>query len=174
MESYLIEFKKRETTISRIKQWNERANHEKNDKIDKFIYRWISFNGLYSGLYASIHFSQDKAEKASDWVKINDFCEKFILTNKKLATQIYSDGLKKVFNDSIQERTGFIGDFLENLNKDIDLEEKAMNMILIAYKLRCRLFHGEKNPLLEVDQKVIDAADQVILPIMNFMIDYFL
>lgn len=52
MESYLTEFKKRENTVNRIKQWNERANHEKNDKIDKFIYRWISFNGLYSALYA--------------------------------------------------------------------------------------------------------------------------
>lgn len=170
MESYLTEFKKRENTINRIKQWNERANHEKNDKIDKFIYRWISFNGLYSALYASIHFSQDKAEKASDWVKINDFCKKFILTNKDLAAQIYSDALKKVFNDSIQERKGDIGHFLEKLKKDTALEEKAMNMILIAYKLRCRLFHGEKNPLLEVDQNVIEAADQVILPIMKWIL----
>lgn len=170
MESYLTEFKKRENTINRIKHWNERANHEKNDKIDKFIYRWISFNGLYSALYASIHFSQDKAEKASDRVKINDFCNKFILTNKNLAAQIYSDALKKVFNDNIQERKGDMGDFLENLKKDIALEEKAMNMILIAYKLRCRLFHGEKNPLLEVNQNVIDAADQVIRPIMKWIL----
>lgn len=170
MESYLTEFKKRENTINRIKQWNERANHEKKDKIDKFIYRWISFNGLYSALYASIHFSQEKAEKASDRVKINDFCKRFILTNKNLAAQIYSDALKKVFNDSIQERKGDIGDFLENLKKDTTLEVKAMNMILIAYKLRCRLFHGEKNPLLEVDQNVIDAADQVILPIMKWIL----
>lgn len=170
MESYLTEFKKRENTINRIKQWNERANHEKNDKIDKFIYRWISLNGLYSALYASIHFSQEKAEKASDRVKINDFCKRFILTNKNLAAQIYSDALKKVFNDSIQERKGDIGDFLENLKKDTALEVKAMNMILIAYKLRCRLFHGEKNPLLDVDQNVIDAADQVILPIMKWIL----
>ena len=43
-------------------------------------------------------------------------------------------------------------------------------MILIAYKIRCRLFHGEKNPLLEVNREVVEAADQAITPIMNWIL----
>lgn len=170
MESYLNEFMKKKTTFNRIIEWNRRADFTE-DGIDRFIYRWISFNGLYSALYALTHNSQDKAETNSDLTKINDFCEKFITPNKDLAIQIFSDPIRKVFDDHIKERTGKMGIYLKNLeNKGI--EEKAKNMILIAYKIRCRLFHGEKNPLLEVDREVVEAADQVIAPIMKWVNSY--
>lgn len=168
MESYLHEFMKRKTTFNRIKEWNRRADSTE-DEVDRFIYRWISFNGLYSALYALTHYSQDKAEANSDLTKINDFCEKFILPNKDLETKIYSDALRKVFDVHIRERAGKIGSYLRNLDHN-DIEEKTKYMILIAYKIRCRLFHGEKNPLLEVDREVVKAADQVIAPIMDWIL----
>ncbi len=56
---------------------------------------------------------------------------------------------------------------LENLEKNINTLEKAKNLIYIAYKIRCKLFHGEKNPDLDVNQTIVEAADKVIVPIFN-------
>ena len=44
-------------------------------------------------------------------------------------------------------------------------------MVLITYIIRCRLFHGKKNPLLEVNQDVAKTADQIIRPIIKYFLD---
>lgn len=63
--------------------------------------------------------------------------------------------------NEIKKDTKGIGDLLKNLESKKKIIEKAWNMIKIAYKIRCRLFHDEKNPLLDVNEKVSNAADQV-------------
>ena len=63
-----------------------------------------------------------------------------------------------------------MGEYLNNLKHMKTKEEQVKNMVMIAYKIRCRLFHGEKNPKLEVNQLVIKTADQVIETILNHFI----
>ena len=55
-------------TYKRIEEWKDEANEAKKKKnvIRAFIFRWISFNGLYSAFYAMEHFSQQKADRAPD------------------------------------------------------------------------------------------------------------
>lgn len=64
-----------------------------------------------------------------------------------------------------------MGTYLRNLENCQKTEEKAKFMVMIAYKIRCRLFHGEKNPLLEVNQEVINMADRIILPLLNYILN---
>ncbi len=161
------EFRKR-NAYTRIVKWNKYADNEP-DKIKKFIFRWISFNGLYSVLYSMEH-GQEKTENARDNEKMEYFFNNFILTNEILAAEIYSDTIKNIFKKEIKKDTRGIGDLLKNLDCEEKIELKARNMIKIAYKVRCRLFHGEKAPLLDVNEKVINAADQVITPILNYII----
>lgn len=162
------ELRKRNKTYERIVEWKKIAERETNE-IKKFIFRWISFNGLYTASYAMDH-SQEEAEREYEIRLIESFCSKFILTNKSLASNIYSEDLKEVFENNIKEKSRSMAIYLKHLKSKESLEVKAMNMILIAYKIRCRLFHGEKNPLLEVNQAVIKATNQVIAPILNHII----
>jgi len=168
IKSFQKELRKRETTFNRIIEWKKLADIEP-DKIKRFILRWISFNGLYFASY-SMDSNEDEAERAKEFEIIENFCDKFILTNKILASKIYSDKIKKDFNENIKDKSRHMGDYLKNLNCDKSVEEKAKNLIMIAYKIRCRLFHGKKNPLLEVNQTIIEAADKIIATILNEMI----
>ena len=161
------ELRKRKA-YTRIVKWKEYADIEQND-IKKLIFRWISFNGLYSALY-SINYGQEKTENANDNEKIRYFIDNFIMTNKILATGIYSDTVKDMFKSEINKDTRGIMNLLRRLDDEKNINEKAGDMIRIAYKIRCRLFHGEKNPLLDVNKKVSNAADQVITPILNYII----
>ncbi len=161
------EFRKRKA-YTRIVKWKEFADIEQ-DIIKKFIFRWISFNGLYSALY-SIEYGQKKTEDASDNDKIKYFLDNFIMTKIVPATEIYSDIVKNIFMSEIKRDTKGIMDLLRKLDHEINIEEKTVVMIKIAYKIRCRLFHGEKNPLLDVNETISNAADQVIAPILNYII----
>ena len=165
--SFFKELRKRKA-YTRIVKWKEFADVEP-DKIKKFIFRWISFNGLYSALY-SMEYGQAKTENAKDNDKIKYFLDNFIITNKIPATEIYSDTVKNIFKSEINRDTRGMMDLLRRLDYEITIEEKTGDMIKIAYKIRCRLFHGEKNPLLDVNEKVSNAADQVITPILNYII----
>ena len=167
MVSSLKELKKRKS-YTRIVKWKELADNQP-DEINKFIFRWISFNGLYSALY-SMEYGQKKTENAPDNDKMDYFFNNFILTNKIPAAEVYSDTAINVFKEEIKKDTRGIGVLLKNLESKENIEEKERDMIKIAYKIRCRLFHGEKTPLLDVNEKVSNAADQVITPILNYYI----
>ena len=163
--SILREFIKRENTVNRIMEWNIRAEKEK-DAIAKFIFRWISFNGLYSSLYDVIHM-EEKAVRVREIDVLTEFCEDFIETDNNLASKMYSKEREEKLKKNIKDRARLMGkclDILENPNSN---EGKATAMVKIAYIVRCRLFHGDKNPLLEVNQDTVGVADQVITPIIN-------
>lgn len=168
-ESFLKEFKKRQSTFNRIFEWKKLAEEERDD-IKKFIYRWISFNGLYMAVYAMFH-GQEKVENEPEWKVINFFCDKFILTDENLARKIYSEESKDGLQSLIKVKSGYMGTYLKNLENCQKIEEKAKFMVLIAYKIRCRLFHGEKNPLLEVNQEVIKLADNIISPLFDYLLN---
>lgn len=170
-ESFLKEFKKRQNTFNRILEWQKLADGEP-DEIKKFIFRWISFNGLYMAVYAMYHGQngQEKVEYEPEWKVIEFFCDKFILTDESLALRIYSeeieDGLKKL----IKLKSKYMGIYFQNLENCQKIEEKAKIMVMISYKIRCRLFHGEKNPLLEMNREAVKMADCIILPLLNFIL----
>ena len=161
------ELRKRKA-YTRIVKWNNNADNEP-DEIKRFIFRWISFNGLYSVLY-SMQFGQNMTENAHENDKMEYFFNNFILPNVIPAVEIYSDSLKNIFKKEIKIDNRGIGVLLKNLDCEEKIEVKARIMIKIAYKVRCRLFHGEKTPLLDVNEKVSNAADQVITPILNYFI----
>ena len=161
--------KKREGTIERIIEWNKRAEKE-NDKIDQFIFRWISFNGLYSSLYDVI-YHEERAIKVREIDVVSKFSKEFIETNNNLAHQIYSKENETFLNEKIKERSGLMGKFIDYMKQEKEIPKKAKAMVLITYIIRCRLFHGKKSPLLEVNQDVAKIADQIIRPIINYFLD---
>ncbi|MFW9872716.1 MAG: hypothetical protein ACFFG0_06395 [Candidatus Thorarchaeota archaeon] len=163
-KSILLEFKKRKSTVDRILKWKDRAEEEK-DIINKFIFRWISFNGLYSSLYDVIHMDE-KAVRVREIDVVKEFCREFIETDNILASKIYSKERAEVFKESIKERSGLTGECLDNLESKESIELKAKCIVNIAYIIRCRLFHGKKSPLLEVNKEVASVADQVIQSIL--------
>lgn len=168
MVSFQKELRKRKGTYDRIIEWKELADKNINE-IKSFIFRWISFNGLYSASYEMDNHEKE-AERVPEWKIVMTFCDKFILKDKVLVSQIYSDDKKKIFEENIKEKSNFMGEYLNNLKHMKTKEEQVKNMVMIAYKIRCRLFHGEKNPKLEVNQLVIKTADQVIETILNHFI----
>lgn len=168
MTSFQKELRKRKGTYDRIIEWKELADKYKYE-IRGFIFRWISFNGLYSASYEMDNYEK-KSERVPEWKIVKIFCDKFILNDKVLVSKIYSDDKKKIFEENIKEKSNFMGEYLNNLKSMKTKEEQVKYMVMIAYKIRCRLFHGEKNPNLEVNQLVIKTADQVIETILNHFI----
>ena len=163
----LHELKKIKDTTKRISEWNKLANSEKEDKIKRFVFRWISFNGLYNAAYAVKH-GQNRADSTSQETLIKWFCENVI--DKELATKIYSDDIKQVFLNQIKDKSRGTGKYLEGLKNENPCE-RVKNLVLIAYKIRCRLFHGGKTPSLEVNVEVCDVADKVIAPILTYFLE---
>lgn len=168
-ESVLHELKKEKSTIERIIEWNERAEEEE-DKIDQFIFRWISFSGLYSSLYDAI-FGEEKAVKVRDIDVMSKFSKEFIENNYNLAHQIYSIEIETFLNKNIRERSGLTGKFMDFLENEKEIQKKAKAMVLISYIIRCRLFHGKKSPVIEVNQDVAKVADQIIRPIIIYFLE---
>ena len=160
------EFRKRKA-YSSIDEWNTYAQEEQ-DIIKKFIFRWIAFNGLHTALY-SMKFGQEETEDATDNTKINYFLDNFILTKLIPGDEICSDSTIKIFKSEIKRNSRGMMNLLGKLDDEKKIEEKTKVMIQIAYKIRCRLFHGEKNPLLDVNEIVCSAADKVITPVLNFI-----
>ncbi|KKN06911.1 hypothetical protein LCGC14_1072430 [marine sediment metagenome] len=172
--SFQKELKKREGPYERIVEWKTLANKNLDIILSmkiqmKFIFRWIAFNGLYSVSY-EMDNGEKKAEKAQEWKKVEAFCDKFILTDKNLSSQIYSAEAKKIFFDNIKEKSNYMGKYLYDLKSARTKEEQAKYLVMIAYKIRCRLFHGEKNPSLDANQLVVETATKIINPILNYVI----
>ena len=114
---------------------------------------------------------QDKVESKPEWEVIEFFCDKFILPDKKLVLKIYSEEIAEGLQKNIKEKSRYMGTYLQNLNDCQRIEEKVKNMVMIAYKIRCRLFHGEKNPLLEVNLGIIKMADHIVLPLLDYILN---
>ena len=168
---YIKQLRKEKETFKRIIEWNKFAQKEKNNLVKRFIFRWISFNGLYSAVYSFIH-SQEKADNAGDLDKIIFFCNNFILKKEDLASKIYSKILKDIFLSKIKKRKDkHLKGNLKVLESSAPDIIKVKSLIIVSYKIRCRLFHGEKDPLLDVGREVIDAADNIIEPLMEFIIN---
>ncbi len=168
MELFLHELGKRDGTLKRIADWNQLADIE-GDKIKCFIFRWIAFNGLYSASYA-MDYGQDNADTEYEYRLIEEFNKKFILYDQALSPKIYSGAIEKVFKINIKDKSNYMGTYLSNLEKEKNVNKKVCAMVMIAYKIRCRLFHGEKDPDLEVNVGVCDASDKVIAPILNYIL----
>ncbi|MBD3214685.1 MAG: hypothetical protein GF311_18890 [Candidatus Lokiarchaeota archaeon] len=172
LSTYINQLRNENKTIERIIQWSEYAKKETIDVFKRFIFRWISFNGLYSAIYA---FSQgpngqEKADSTGDLDKINFFCNTFILSNGNIASRVYSKDLKDVFLNYIKKREDkHIEENLKVLNSSAPVGHKTKSIIIVAYKIRCRLFHGEKNPNLYVNRKLVKAADKVIDSLMEYI-----
>lgn len=168
IELFLRELGKRDGTLKRIAEWNQLADME-GDKIKRFIFRWIAFNGLYSASYA-MKYGQDKADREKEYKLIAYFNKKFILYDQALSSKIYSDNVEKVFIARIKDKSNYMGTYLANLENEKNVNRKVCVMVMISYKIRCRLFHGEKDPNLEVNVEVSEAADKVIAPILNHIL----
>ncbi|MHA1249431.1 MAG: hypothetical protein ACTSRP_05515 [Candidatus Helarchaeota archaeon] len=169
LDIFQKELQKRNNTYERILKWKKLAEEEKDDIIKRFIFRWISFNGLYKVSYVMDH-DQEKADNEREIKLIESFCDKFIVTDKNLASKIFSENLKKIFEEKITIKSRNMGTYLTHIKCREIVEIKAKNMVFISYKIRCRLFHGEKNPNLNVNLEVIKAADQIIETILNYII----
>lgn len=166
--SSLRELRKRKV-FETLKEWNKFADNE-SDEIKRYIFRWISFNGLYSALYAMEH-GQNKTENTKDNTKITYFLKNFILADKIPVSEIYSDDVFIVFTEKIKTHTHGMGVLLRDLEQKNNLKETVSIMIRISYKIRSRIFHGEKNPDLDVNKIVANAADQFIKRILNYIIE---
>lgn len=109
---------------------------------------------------------EEKAVRVREIDVVKEFCREFIETDNILASKIYSKERAEVFKESIKERSGLMGECLDNLESKESIELKAKCIVIIAYIIRCRLSHGKKSPLLEVNKEVASVADQVIQSIL--------
>ena len=166
-------FRDVEPTYNRICEWKKLSEKE-TDVFKKFIFHWISFNGLYNA-YQDHECQQGRykqgSEKEQEWKIIENFCNDFV--RYELASEITKSDAVRNFKGNIKDESRHMGEWLDKL-KDSSLseDELAKAAVMVAYKIRCRLFHGEKNPDLDVNRKVCEAADLVISKVLETVLDH--
>jgi hypothetical protein len=149
------------STFNRIHEWNKWSEAE-SDVFRRFIFRWISFNGLYN-VY---HDRKGGGERDSEPKIIEDFCKDFV--SGQLATEIIKSDAVRVFKENIKDRSRNMGRWLSTLdNQSMSEDEQAEAAVMVAYKIRCRLFHGQKNPNMEINEIVCEAADRVVSKVIE-------
>ena len=85
-----------------------------------------------------------------------------------MASKITKSDAISIFKENIKDTSRYMGDWLSKIdNKSIPNDERAKAAIMVAYKIRCRLFHGQKNPDIEVNEIVCEAADLVVSKILE-------
>lgn len=152
-------------TFDRIHEWNKWSEAESDDVFRRFIFRGISFNGLYNAYYDHKHRGE-RGKEPSEPEKITDFCKDFV--NGQLASEIIKSNAIRVFKENIKDRSRNMGHKLSKLdNHSISEDEQAEAAVMVAYKIRCRLFHGQKNPNMEINGIVCEAADSVLSKIIE-------
>lgn len=148
------------STFNRIREWNKWSGDE-SDVFKRFIFRWISFNGLYN----AHHERKGGGKRDHEWKIIVDFCNDFV--NGRLASGITKSDAIRVFKEKIKDTTD-MGDWLYKIdNQSMSEDERAKAAVMVAYKIRCRLFHGQKNPGMDVNKTVCKAADLIVSKILG-------
>jgi len=151
------------STFNRIREWNKWSGDE-SDVFKRFIFRWISFNGLYNAHHEGKGGGERDHEP--EWKIIENFCNDFV--SSQLASKITKSDAISIFKENIKDTSRHMGNWLSKIdNKSIPNDERAKAAIMVAYKIRSRLFHGQKNPDIEVNKIVCEAADLVVSKILE-------
>ncbi len=155
------------STFNRIHEWNQWSEDEKDDVFKRFIFRWISFNGLYNAYHENKGLEGDHEGSI-----IEKFCNDFV--SGELASEIIKSAAVSNFEKNIKDESRGMGKYLNKLkNKSLPEDKRAKAAVMVAYKIRCRLFHGEKNPALDVNEdnkEVCEAADLVISKVLEMVL----
>jgi len=148
------------STFKRIREWKKLSEGE-DDVFKRFIFRWISFNGLYNAYYENKGLEGDPERRI-----IEKFCNDFV--SGELASEIIKSAAVSNFEKNIKDESRSMGKDLNKLkNKSLPEDKRAKAAVMVAYKIRCRLFHGEKNPDLDVNREVCEAADLIISKVLE-------
>jgi hypothetical protein len=156
------------STSKRIREWNQWLKDEKDD-VKRFIFRWISFNGLYNA-YQDHECQRGRykrgSEKEQERKIIENFCNDFVRDD--LAGEITKSEAISNFKENIHDESRRMDEWLNTLKKkSLSEDERAKAAVMVAYQIRCRLFHGEKSLVLDVNKEVCEAADLVISKVLE-------
>lgn len=164
-----------------VTSWREKAS-ACGGSFERFIYRWMSFNGWVACVTGEERdgvmldeFTSDKPATATFDALIRDsmkfreavtgFAKLWPIFN---AAHVYNMGEKRPRAVSMDQRPGYVRALLankeiwrrpRNWDPDAPPAPQLKDLFDAIYQVRCNLFHGDKVSYAEIDSKLIEHAD---------------
>lgn len=165
-----------EKVLERVKQWQIKASQE-NNSFNRFISLWIAYNMIY-GIYSKKEYPLESFDKNNDG-------EKAVRIKNLL---INSEPLKQYLIQNTSELADSLAPFreeywkkdqislikhLHNASRKRSYEHLIDTILKILYKIRCNLFHGEKEFLNGSQNELLRICSNILEEILNASIIEF-
>lgn len=134
--------------------WHERAQRE-DDYVSKFVFLWFCFNA-----WLAYESDQDSDRRMIDWLK---------------APHARKSQLRIAFNQASRSKQfTYCSELLFELspiadgagrrpNVHIESAEGFEGIVEGVYRVRCNLFHGNKDPNSSRDEDLVRACGQILV-----------
>lgn len=139
-------------------RWYKYGLEHDEDFISKFMMHWIAFNWLYSTC-------GNKSERQN----IKDYCKRADTKRKLALYDPFETDEIEVFKQGPVLRMGGpeSGDDPEDLWESIchgrnNSTQRATDLLLTIYQVRCNLFHGSKSPDDSRDLALVEASAEIM------------
>ena len=143
----------------KYREWIERGDRA-SDPMDRFNCYWYAFNNLYS-----------EFEGRSEIHKIQSFTEAAVSAGRaasllgKWDSQVAYLMSKPVHN--VPDNGRNTEQYIREFNQADDCETRLERVLLVIYRVRCNLIHGQKSPSRLRDQELCGAAAPLIADIVR-------
>lgn len=142
------------TTTSIIKNWIQKGDNEQ-DIFNKFICYWISFNCFYTSITGN-PYDKQALDALKTYQPIEEPFKKLIEKHKALFQNLLS--VCPILDESAKPKPPLVFN-----------EITISNIFDLLYRVRCNLFHGNKDTNNKRDIDVVSAA----LPVLELIVKEF-
>ena len=160
----------RDFLISKASEWISKGDHE-NDPFNRFFSYFLAYNALYN-LYAKMKDpyvdlsigDKSRASKIKELIinpnqlvhSVDEDIKSFITLLKYFRKEKWTKKSSEYINDSLERS-------YNNRNYTLVLRD----ILRMLYKLRCNLFHGEKNINAQNQRELMDVSNKILKTILN-------
>lgn len=144
-------------TINALKWYQYGIEHDK-DFISKFMMHWIAFNWMYSDCGND---SERQNIKSFCWRKDNRKKLELYDPFETDAIEVFKEG--PVLNVGGEESNDDPDELWKSIaNGRNNSTQRAIDLLLTIYQVRCNLFHGSKSPNDDRDLKLVEASAEIM------------
>lgn len=161
--------------LERAEQWQEKANNQ-NNSFDRFISLWIAYNMVY-GLYSKKECPNEspmeneggKAIRIKKLIRDSEPLKQYLIQ----ITPEFAEMLNIFREEHWKKDKISLREHLLNASKKRSYEHLLDTILKLLYKIRCNLFHGQKELISESQNRLLELCSNLLEIILQESINRF-
>jgi len=156
--------------LKRIIGWIKKARNE-HDYFDRYFALWVAFNIFYNNNSSSKNGGEQ--ERVKDMVNLLDKTSKLTIVSKNKENIKYLIEL----NPKLYKNPNHDKQLKEKVSKLVELiDSKEINdkdfecLLITLYKIRCNLFHGDKDRTSERQKEIVKYAYNILEYVVSYLL----